>query len=118
MIYTSYYAHVRNMNDNKFKFIAISNSVPYWFEKPLIRERQLAPVWESVVEYRSTKDRNAFRAKYLAGIDNLVSVLSKIEMAAEAEGKIPVLLCYEADADVCHRGFLIEAYPGRVVEMV
>lgn len=101
MIYTSYYANLRNIPDH-IRPIAISSTIPegmvltWWPE--------FAPTWTMRTQYKKTGDRETFRRRYMER-------LGRIDLSGLAQ-KFPrgdvVLLCYEKDPVTCHRSILAE----------
>ena len=98
MIYTSYYAQLRNIPKDITPY-AISNSIP---KGVTVQEKLTAfvPDWENVARYKADGDWKRFKDDYLSQLNRLTSIYLPDDDI--------VLLCYEKDASVCHRSILAE----------
>lgn len=118
MIYTSYYAKMRN-HYSEFTLVSISTSTPSWFPVGLPKIQELVPGWDLVNGIKSGSiDWSEYTKRYIAKLETLGrdKVLHLIKQY-EALGKDVVLLCYEKPGDNCHRHILSE-WLGEIEEVV
>lgn len=108
MIFTSYYAKMRNFPVHLVP-VSISRGVPKWYNG--LTYEKLAPLWETVTTYKENVANDPiywekwYEEQYNATVlDNLDQNKVAVELQRMVgEGNIPVLLCYEKSADFCHR---------------
>lgn len=104
MIYTSYFGQMKNFPKN-FEPICIARWKPKWYNGKVLL--MLAPSDRLLRWWRASDKNEASIAHYKYWYNN--EVLKNYEPAAIvriinhiAEGKVPVLVCFESD-DFCHR---------------
>lgn len=124
MVYTSYYAQMRNFPSTGFKAISISRGVPQFYRGERLLE--LAPPSYVLSYYKNNidkcnteKEKSALESwydrEYVKHLENIG--IDKIKELLEIKGEIGediwksmdtnlVLLCYEKSADFCHRNLL------------
>ena len=113
MIYTSYFAMIRNMPDNVIP-VGISQYPPSWFNGSSLKE--VAPPKELLLGYKKGgvtdeeydcvyKKEVLYKLNVDAFIDAL-SFLSGVENVATNEDVHVALCCFEKDGDFCHRHLL------------
>ena len=100
MIYTSYFGNLHNL---PFKdCIAICHWKPGYFKGP--HYRVVAPTEQMVLDYKSSKQDQEAKEKYIKEYDKVLSALNPQEIGNLLQNKI--LLCYERPGDFCHRHLL------------
>lgn len=105
MIYTSYFGKLKSLPKNIVP-IAICGGIPEWYHGAWYKK--LAPTWEIFSHWRTYKDEDAYREKY---IPNVLMVLDPDTIVKELEefirnypiGTDIALICYEKPGDFCHR---------------
>lgn len=107
MIYTSYFANTRKIPSTA-SCVCICRLAPKWFEG--LHYKRLAPSLSKMVEYKRTKDMAAYRAYFMDEVLAILSARSVLNglTVLTSGAKDIVLLCYEKDADTCHRTFVRE----------
>lgn len=94
---TSYFAKYKGPNS-----VAICQGVPKWYKG--LSYRDLAPSWDMLLEYRTTKNEERFRRRYK---EEILSNLNP-QKVLEDLGEDAVLLCWEGANDFCHRRVVAE----------
>ena len=116
-IYTSYFGNAKNLDADKYALIGIAGRSPDRWNG--FEYKKLAPSWSiwndwhlNMINSEQAKDReaakksactvytNRFKEEILGKLDPMKVVLDIFQLA---NGKIPVLLCYEKPGDFCHR---------------
>ena len=116
MIYTSYFAQIRNFPKNVIP-IAICGGLPHWYEG--LWYRKLAPKYKFFMEWKENQD-NEFYIKHFN--DEVLDVLDFTRVITDLQLLIPIeirekmtacvasdpnwhiaLICYEKPTDFCHR---------------
>ena len=116
-LYTSYFAKAKNFDTNKYALISIAGKAPDGWE--FAQYKKLAPSWDI---WKSWHDRmeKAGSSMYREEEEDLAcdiytdrfqkEILGKLnanmvidEIRQIADGKIPVLFCYEVPGKFCHR---------------
>ena len=116
MIYTSYFANLRNIPEN-ITPIAICRFPPKtWYGT---RFTILIPTLKALKDYQNTGDEETFRKRYFEGIDGLDAK----RLAKALEQKNPnsdthdvVLVCYEGPGKFCHRHLVAEWFNANGIE--
>lgn len=102
MIYTSYFAKIRDLNSHHVIPISIALKTPYWFHGSLYKS--LNPSGNILFQYRQYHDAYMYCLRYtseiLVNLDpmKVVSYLYKL-----SNGNDLALLCYETPDKFCHR---------------
>lgn len=110
MIYTSYFAMLRNFPDDVVP-IAICLKVPDWYKG--IQYKKLAPKYDFFVQYLKDKNEEHYVdcfKKQVTGVlkaDDIVNEIRSLLPAPDKDKDI-VLLCYEKPSDFCHRHLVAE----------
>lgn len=108
MIYTTYFAKVRNLPENVVP-IAICAKVPDWFIGA--EYRKLAPKYNTLMNYKRTGDVNTYKREYkdlvLSALD-ANSVIKELKSLITHKTDSVALVCYEKPADFCHRHLVAE----------
>lgn len=118
MIFTSYFAMIRNFPSNIIP-IGISRWKPKWYEG--INEKCVAPSAELLSCYKGKKlDEDDYTQRYLEELSHIdidAFIQKLIRYTGDCEDGLPVsnsttnhvaLLCYEKPSDFCHRHILAE----------
>ncbi len=103
-IWTTYFAHVKDIDINKVMPIAICGKAVSGWSYP--EYKLLAPSWDIYDEYKNRggtpeKYTERFLKERLSVLDK-ESVLKNLEELADGREEI-ALVCYEKPGDFCHR---------------
>ena len=104
MIFTSYFAKLKNIPSNIVP-ISICGKAPDWYKG--LQYKKLAPKYSFFSVWKETHDNEYyitnFKKEVLEKLDikNVIAELTKL-----SDGKDIVLICYEKPTDFCHR-FLV-----------
>ena len=107
MIYTSYFAMQKKINDMKFIPISICAKTPQWFNGLVYKK--LAPTYDILMEYKRNGDKERYTERYnnevLSKLDPFHVIKDLRELTYPYHtGKVNiVLMCYEKSSDFCHR---------------
>lgn len=105
MIYTSYFAMLRNLPENVIP-ISICGKAPEWYKG--IQYKKLAPKYDFFMQYKEDGDESHYVKCYderVTGILNADQVVKEIySLLSEPDKEKDVaLICYEKPGDFCHR---------------
>lgn len=116
MIYTTYFAQLRNLPENVFP-ISICGKAPDWYKG--VQYKKLAPKYEFFTEWKKNHDNDYYVSHFKSEVlDTLVpiKVLNDLQLKLpediRAKMNAPVyvskdwhiaLVCYEKPQDFCHR---------------
>lgn len=116
MIYTSYFAQLRNMPENVIP-ISICGKAPDWYDG--LQYKKLAPKYGFFTEWKKTHDNNFYIEHFNNEVLKMLSVpkvLADLQMLIpdyiKSKMDVPVwvnkdwhiaLICYERPTDFCHR---------------
>lgn len=105
VIYTSYFAKLKEFDKSKFELISIARVTPKWISNIKV-SKTLCPPWKIIEMHKSGHITNCeYEDMYLANIPNdIASVLEKF--SERIYPKIAVLFCYESPDKFCHRHLL------------
>ena len=107
MLYTSYFANIRNLPDNVLP-IAICGKTPQWFEG--LHYKRFAPKYKSFIEWKQTQDNarytRCFEEQVLNHLD-IEDVLNDLINISTHYAHI-ALVCYEKPDAFCHRHLVAE----------
>ena len=101
MIYTSYFAQLKNIPDN---IVPITNcgKAPDWYTG--IQYKKLAPKYDFFVKWKQNNDNNYYIKCF---IEQVLSKLNAKDVEQElyklSNNKDVVLICYEKPENFCHR---------------
>lgn len=107
-IYTSYYSKVARCNTDAV-LIKVSNTSPNWFNKELVSLlTDVSPSWELINSYKAgSLSYDEFCKEYREELLRKVSpidIINELNYIAELyETDTVILLCWEKDANTCHR---------------
>ena len=116
MIYTSYFARVKNL-PNDIIPISICVKAPDGWKG--IEYKKLAPKWSFLSVYKQTKDKGY----YIENFNKLVlDCLNQNDVIKElydiSDGKDIALICYEKSGDFCHRHLVADWLKSAGIECV
>lgn len=101
MIYTSYFAKLRQLPDDIVP-ISICAKPPSWYKG--LEYKVFAPTYDILMRYKRDGDKGAYTYNFY---DQILSKLDGCEeesiLCAMSQGKDVALLCYEKPSDFCHR---------------
>ena len=111
MIYTSYFAQLRNLPDNIIP-ISICGKVPDWYKG--LQYKKLAPKYDFFMKWKENKDNDyyikCFNEQVLSKLTATEVVLDFSRLSEEYNTGIAdiCLICYEKPEDFCHRHLVAE----------
>ena len=107
MIYTSYFAKLKELEKHSIIPISICGKAPDWYKG--LQYKKLAPKYGFFMEWKKNHDNDYyiehFQKEVLDGLDAF-DVLHQLMYMTELEtGKVRdiALICYEKTSDFCHR---------------
>ena len=101
MIYTSYFANLRNIPDDIVP-ISICGKAPDWYDG--LQYKKLAPKWWFFKVWKNTKDNNYYIENFYKEVLNKLSAMDVVaDLYCKSAGKDVTLVCYEKPSDFCHR---------------
>ena len=100
MIYTGYFAKVKQYENAGLTTVSISGKAPSFYKGP--EYKGLAPRWQMFNDWKKGKIDNF---GYTQLFNQYLETLDKesVKRALESFGENVVLLCYEKPGDFCHR---------------
>ena len=112
MIYTSYFAKLRELENHNIIPISICAKAPDWYKG--LQYKQLAPKYGFFMEWKKNHDNDYyiehFQSEVLNGLDATSVILDFSRMVHGfnvGENDI-ALICYEKPSDFCHRHLVAE----------
>lgn len=112
MIYTSYFAKLKELENHNIIPISICYKVPDWYKG--LQYKKLAPKYEFFMEWKKNRDNDYyiqhFQAEVLDGLDatNVILDFSRIAHGLNVGENDIALICYEKSSDFCHRHLVAE----------
>lgn len=102
MIYTSYFANIKNLPNN-FIPIAICGKAPDNWDG--LCYKRLAPKWEFFKVWKDNHDNNYYISNFYSQVLSKLNPQSVVRELFNMcpKGTFPVLICYEKPDDFCHR---------------
>lgn len=101
MIYTSYFANLRNLPEGVVP-VAICGGLPKFYKGLVFKD--LAPEYNSFKEYKESGDVGAFSKKYDELVLAKLNVSDVVHKLYKLSGGMDVcLVCYEKSGSFCHR---------------
>ena len=101
MIYTSYFANLRNIPSDIVP-ISICGKAPDWYSG--LQYKKLAPKWKFFKVYKETGNEEYYVKHYYKEVlDKLLASDVVYDLYKKSNGKDIVLLCYEKPNEFCHR---------------
>ena len=116
MIYTSYFAKIRNFPNNIIP-ISIARFQPKWLDKNIIICNELAPSIKCLTDYKETNNQGKYIKNYTEDIlskyksEDIIKLLeskTKIKDVVNNPNIHIALCCYEKPTDFCHRHLLAD----------
>ena len=111
MIYTSYFAQLRNLSDNIVP-ISICGKAPDWYNG--LQYKKLAPKYKFFMEWKQNHDNDFYIRHFNEEVLDKLTVtdvildLSRMVYSFNT-GKCDIaLICYEKPDDFCHRHLVAE----------
>ena len=103
MLYTGYFAKLKQYEEKGLIPIAICGKSPDWYKG--LKYKKLAPHKDWFIEWKEYNKSNAwYIEKYYRTVLNIQDKDTVIkELTDLAKNKDVVLLCYEKPTDFCHR---------------
>lgn len=106
MIYTSYFAKIKELENNNIIPIAICSKVPGWYKG--LQYKKLAPKYGFFMEWKKTHDNGCytgyFQSEVLKDLDVTSVLYDLVNMLNDRAGRKDIaLICYEKPTDFCHR---------------
>ena len=108
MIYTGYYAKIKNYKEDGLEPVAISGKIPDFFEGTTYPD--FAPRYETFQKWKDGKMTNeGYTKEYKAYLDTLNKEEVEFDFQPyNTEKNDCILLCYEKSGDFCHRHVLAD----------
>lgn len=112
MIYTSYFAKIKELEKHNIIPISICGKAPDWYKG--LQYKKLAPKYGFFMEWKKNHDNDYyiehFQAEVLDGLDVTTVIRDLINMLPDRAGghKNIALICYEKPSDFCHRHLVVE----------
>lgn len=107
MIYTSYFAKLKELEKHNIIPISICGKTPDWYKG--LQYKDLAPKYGFFMEWKKNHDNNyyiqCFNEQVLKNL-NVENVIFQLYSLARA--KDIALICYEKPSDFCHRHLVAE----------
>lgn len=107
MIYTSYFAQLKNLPDNIVP-VSICGKAPNWYTG--LQYKKLAPKYDFFQEWKKNHDNDyyvkCYKEQILDKLDILTVMRNLIDLLlsdGSASGCTIALICYEKPNDFCHR---------------
>ena len=112
MIYTSYFAKLKELKNHNIIPISICGKAPDWYKG--LQYKKLAPKYGFFMEWKKNHDNDYyiehFQKEVLDGLDATEVILdfSRMAYGFNAGENDIALICYEKPSDFCHRHLLAE----------
>ena len=108
MIYTGYYAKLKQYKQNGLYPIAISGKVPDFYTEAYWSD--FAPRYEMFLEWKAGRsDNSQYTVQYKEWLNSLdKQEIRDVIKELEDEGKTIIFLCYEKSGEFCHRHVLAD----------
>ena len=110
MIYTSYFAKLKNLPNNIIP-ISICAKVPSWYEG--LQYKKLAPKYDFFMKWKENHDNDYYikcfneqvlnELNVLTVIKDLIDLIPQDLISEQGLNKTICLVCYEKPSDFCHR---------------
>lgn len=112
MIYTSYFAKLKELENHNIIPISICGKAPDWYKG--LQYKKLAPKYGFFMEWKKNHNNDYyiehFQKEVLDGLDATEVVLdfSRMAYGFNAGENDIALICYEKPSDFCHRHLVAE----------
>lgn len=107
MIYTSYFAKIKELENHNIIPISICAKAPDWYKG--LQYKKLAPKYRFFMEWKKNHDNDYyidhFKAEVLDRLDatDVILDFSKMVHGFNVGENDIALICYEKQSDFCHR---------------
>lgn len=119
LIYTSYFAQVKNLPSDIVPISIAAKQVPGWRYQVY---KALAPTYNILYDYKRDGDKDHYIAAYLRDVlRHLSPEKVVVDLEKLSDGKDIALICYEKSGSFCHRhvvarwlgkaGFVVKEFP-------
>lgn len=110
MIYTSYFARVRELSEHGVTLISVSRTCPETKFMPTVYLQGLAPSWDLLRDFKGGKcTEEEYTKRYLNEIRYTLKESGSLLKRYAKEGNDCALLCWEGKNKFCHRHILAQA---------
>lgn len=112
MIYTSYFAKIKDLEKNNIIPISICGKAPDWYKG--LQYKKLAPKYRFFMEWKKNHDNDYyiehFQAEVLDQLDatDVILDFSRLSYGFNVGENDIALICYEKPLDFCHRHLVAE----------
>ena len=110
MIYTSYFAKLKELENHNIIPISICGKAPNWYKG--LQYKKLAPKYGFFMEWKKNHDNDYyiehFQKEVLDGLDAATVIKELNYLVPNVNGKDIALICYEKPSDFCHRHLVAE----------
>lgn len=112
MIYTSYFAKIKELERNNIIPISICGKAPDWYKG--LQYKKLAPKYGFFMEWKKNHDNDYyiehFQSEVLDQLDAVEVILdfSRLSYGFNVGENDIALICYEKPSDFCHRHLVAE----------
>jgi len=105
MLYTSYFANLRNIDKDKYLIASICQFRPEWIDESIENWNLLAPDANTLLDYKNgVITEQEYTEQYIKKLDVMMDYLIN-EFNSICDRDV-VMLCYEKPTDFCHRHLL------------
>jgi len=112
MIYTSYFAKLKELENHNIIPISICGKAPDWYKG--LQYKRLAPKYGFFMEWKKNHDNEYyikhFQKEVLDELDatNVILDFSRMDYGFNVGENDIALICYEKPSDFCHRHLVAE----------
>lgn len=112
MIYTSYFAKQKELENHNIIPISICAKAPDWYKG--LQYKKLAPKYGFFMEWKKNHDNDYyiehFQSEVMDGLDatNVILDFSRMVYGFNVGENDIALICYEKPSDFCHRHLVAE----------
>lgn len=110
MIYTSYFAKIKELEKNNLVPISICGKAPDWYKG--LQYKKLAPKYEFFMKWKKNHDNEYYIEHFEKEVLKQLSAVNVINelnyLVSNVNGKDIALICYEKPSDFCHRHLVAE----------
>lgn len=102
MIYTSYFAKIKELEKNGITPISICGKAPAWYKG--LQYKKLAPKYDFFMKWKENHDNDYYIKCFNEQVLNKLDPMRVYnELCALADSSKIALICYEKPSDFCHR---------------